>query len=67
MYVIAFIQGHWLPTHTENCRTRIDEDGEKIASASAVKGVVQPLSKSYSMLGRRDEANPAKQESVRSY
>jgi integrase len=65
--VIAFVQGYWIPTHKRNCRTKLEENGEKVASASAVKGVIQQLSKSYSMLGRRDETNPAKQESVRSY
>jgi integrase len=65
--VIAFVQGHWLPVHKENCRTRMGEGGEKVASASAVKGVIQQISKSYSILGRSDEENPAKQESVRSY
>lgn len=65
--VIAFIQGHWLPAHKENCRTRLEEDGEKVASASAVKGTIQQIAKSFSMLGRSDECNPAKQESVRSY
>lgn len=38
-----------------------------MASASAVKGVIQQIAKSYSMLGRQDNAIPAKQESVRSY
>jgi integrase len=65
--VIAFIQGQWLPAHKEKCRTRLGVDGEKVASASAVKGVIQQIAKSYSMLGRQDNANPAKQESVRSY
>jgi integrase len=63
--VIAFVQGYWLPTHREKCRTWVD--GEKIASASAVKGVIQQLGKSFSMLGRSDQENPAKQESVRNY
>jgi hypothetical protein len=65
--VIAFMQGDWIPRHRANCRTRVGVDGEKVASASAVKGIIQQLAKSYSMLGRTDEANPAKQESVRSY
>jgi integrase len=65
--VIAFMQGQWLPGHKGNCRTRLGGDGEKIASASAVKGTLQQLAKSYSMMERRDECNPAKQESVRSY
>jgi hypothetical protein len=52
--VIAFVQGWWLPAHKANCRTRFGGDGEKIASASAVKGVIQRISKSYSMMGRRE-------------
>jgi hypothetical protein len=65
--VIAFMQGQWLPAHKENCRTRLGGDGEKVASASAVKGTIQQIAKSYSMLGRSNESNLAKQESVRSY
>jgi hypothetical protein len=65
--VIAFVQGQWLKAHKANCRTRLGNDGERIASASAVKGVIQHISKSYSMMGRRDESNPAKQESVKAY
>jgi integrase len=65
--VIAFVQGVWLPTHLVNCRTRTVAEGEKVASASAVKGVIQHLSKSYNMLGFPDSENPAKQESVKSY
>jgi integrase len=64
--VIAFIQGWWLPAHLKNCRT-VSGSGEKVASASSVKGVIQHLAKTYSMRGRRDGENPAKQESVRSY
>jgi hypothetical protein len=63
--VIAFVQGCWLLEHKDRCRTWVD--GEKIASASAVKRVIQQLAKSYSMLGRIDDENPAKQESVKSY
>jgi hypothetical protein len=64
--VIAFNQGWWLPAHRKNCRTA-NGNGEKVVSASSVKGVIQHLAKTYSMRGRRDEDNPAKQESVRSY
>jgi integrase len=64
--VIAFVQGWWIPAHKEKCRTRAS-DGKKVVSASAVKGIVQHIAKSYSMVGRRDNENPAKQESVRSY
>jgi integrase len=65
--VIAFVQGHWISTHKANCRTRFRGDGDLTASASAVKGIMQHISKSYSMMGRQDEANPAKQESVKAY
>jgi integrase len=65
--VIAFIQGVWLPAHVAKCRTRTKRDGEKVASASAVKGVIQHISKSYNMLGFQDVENPAKQENVKSY
>jgi integrase len=65
--VIAFMQGDWIPRHRANCRTRSGTDGEKVASPSVIKGTIQQLAKSYSMMGRTDEANPAKQESVRSY
>jgi integrase len=63
--VIAFVQGSWLARHKSNCRTRFGPEGEK--TASAVKGVIEHLAKSYSMMGRRDDENPAKQESVKSY
>jgi integrase len=63
--VIAFVQGCWAPAHREKCRTRMGETGEKIASASAVKGVIQQLGKSFSMKGWSDEENPA--ESVKNY
>lgn len=65
--VIAFVQGVWLPAHVANCRTRTEKEGEKVASTSAVRGTIQHLSKSYSMLGYQDIENPAKQESVKSY
>jgi hypothetical protein len=65
--VIAFVEGIWLPAHVAKCRTRTEKDGEKVASMSAVKGVVQHIAKSYSMLGYTDAENPAKQESVKSY
>jgi hypothetical protein len=67
LYVIAFVQGVWLPGHVENCRTRTETEGEKVASASAVRGVIKHLSKTYSMLGCQDSENPGKQESVKSY
>jgi integrase len=65
--VITFVQGVWLPGHVDKCRTRTEKEGEKVASASAVKGVIQHVSKTYSMLDYQDAENPAKQESVKSY
>jgi integrase len=65
--VIAFVQGLWIPSHVDKCRTRTDTEGKRVPSASAVKGVVQHLAKSYAMLGFMDGENPAKQESVKSY
>jgi hypothetical protein len=65
--IIAFVQGVWLPAHVANCWTRMEKEGERVASASAVKGVIHHLSKSYSMLGSQDIGNPAKQESVKTY
>jgi integrase len=65
--VIAFVQGIWIPTHVEKCRTVVETEGEKVASASAIKGVTQHIAKSYNMLGFADGDNPAKQESVKSY
>jgi hypothetical protein len=44
-----------------------ERKGEEVVLASSVKGVIQQLAKTFSMLGRQDENNPAKQESVRSY
>jgi integrase len=38
-----------------------------VASASAIKGVIGHLAKSYTMLGRQDGENPAKEECVTSY
>jgi hypothetical protein len=44
--VIAFVQGHWISAHKANCRTRFGGNGDLTASASAVKGVIQHISKS---------------------
>jgi hypothetical protein len=63
--VVAFIHGYWLKKHKDQCRTRVG--GKRVASASAVKGVVQHVAKSFSMLGYADEQNPGKAESVKSY
>lgn len=63
--VIAFVHGFWMKKHKEQCHTIIH--GERIASASAIKGVVQHIAKTYSMLGYADADNPAKMEDVKSY
>ena len=65
--IVAFIQGWWLPQHERNFRTRVPGREGKVVSASAVKGVVSQLAKSFSMLGLTDDENPAKTEAVRSY
>lgn len=65
--VVAFVQGWWLPGHKKNCRTVVGDTGEKTASASAVKAVFGHVAKSYSMLGYKDDSNPAKSEAARSY
>jgi hypothetical protein len=65
--VIAFMQGYWVPEHRKNCQTRLGASGEKVVSASALKGVIQQIGKSFSMKGLSDEENPAKQESVKNY
>lgn len=65
--VVAFLQGWWLPSHQKNCRTRVSGQGEAVASASAIKGVINHIAKSYSIMGFCDERNPGKSESVRSY
>jgi hypothetical protein len=63
--VVAFVHGFWISKHKEQCQTKVRE--ERTASASAVKGVVQHIAKSYSMLGYTDVSNPAKTESVKNY
>ncbi|GAQ93311.1 hypothetical protein KFL_014330030 [Klebsormidium nitens] len=62
--VVAFVQGWWLPGHQKNFRTKVAGRSEKVASASAVKGVIGHIAKNYSMLGVKDEANPAKSEAA---
>ncbi|GAQ85559.1 transcription factor [Klebsormidium nitens] len=64
--VLAFVQGFWLPRHLGACRT-FGSEGEKVASASAIKAVLSHLGKSFSMLGRSAGENPVHSESVRSY
>jgi hypothetical protein len=41
--------------------------GQPVASASAVKGVVKDLSKSYRLLGFEGASNPARSELVKAY
>lgn len=65
--IIAFIHGEWIPSHWKNFRTTAGASEEKVASASAIKGVIGHLAKSYSMIGRKNTKNPAKEESVLSY
>jgi hypothetical protein len=62
--IVAFVHGDWIPRHKKNCRTTVGEAEEKIASAASIKGVIGHLAKSYSMMGRKDADNPAKEESV---
>ncbi|GAQ82636.1 putative Phage_integrase [Klebsormidium nitens] len=63
----AFIVGDWLPRHSGNCRTVLPSTGQTVASASAVKGVVKDLSKTYTLLGFPGHENPAKAEPVKSF
>lgn len=65
--VLAFVHGSWIPAHQNRCRTTDVGTGEKIPSASAIKAVIQHIAKSYSMLGRADSENPAKEEYVKNY
>lgn len=65
--VVAFVHGFWLPRHQGACRTKVGNDGVKTASASAIKGVINHLNKSFNMLGRQGEQNPAGSDAVRSY
>jgi integrase len=65
--VVAFVHGEWIPKHTKNCRTTVGSAEKKVPSASAIKGVIGHLAKSYAMIGRKDAENPAEEESVTSY
>jgi hypothetical protein len=58
----AFIVGDWIPRHSQNCRTVLPSSGKSVASASAVKGVVKHLSKTYNLLGLPNGHNPARSE-----
>jgi hypothetical protein len=65
--VVAFVHGEWIPNHRKNFRTTYGSGDEKVASASAIRGVIGHIAKSYSMMGRADSENPAKEETVQSY
>jgi hypothetical protein len=65
--VIAFVHGDWIGKHSRNCRTTVGKEKKKVPSASAIEGVISQLAKTYSMKGRADAENPAKEESVLSY
>jgi hypothetical protein len=65
--VAAFIHSEWLPNHSGNCRTVLPQTGQPIASASAVRGEVKDISKSYTLLGFEGASNPARSELVKSY
>lgn len=65
--IVAFIHGEWIPAHLLNCRTTVEPAEEKIPSASAIKGIIGHLAKTYAMKGWKDVENPAKEESVTSY
>jgi hypothetical protein len=65
--VAAFIHSDWIPNHSGSCRTILPQTGQPVASASAVRGVVKDISKSYRLLGYEGESNPARSELVKSY
>lgn len=65
--VAAFIHSDWIPNHSGNCRTILPQTGRPVASASAVRGVVKDISKSYRLLGFEGESNPARSELVKFY
>jgi hypothetical protein len=65
--VAAFIHSDWIPNHSGSCRTVLPQTGQPVALASAVRGVVKDISKSYRLLGFEGESNPARSELVKSY
>jgi hypothetical protein len=65
--VATFIHSEWIPNHSGNCRTTLPQTGQPVASASAVRGVVKDLSKSYRLVGYEGSSNPARSELVKSY
>jgi hypothetical protein len=65
--VVAFIHGEWISTHRRNFRTTAGAGKEKVASASAIRGVIGHLAKSHSMMEKSDAENPATSEAVQSY
>jgi hypothetical protein len=54
--VVAFMHDYWISKHTDQRRTKAGD--EKVASASAVKSIVQHIAKSYSILGYTDDKVP---------
>jgi integrase len=65
--VAAFIHSEWLPNHSGNCMTVLPQTGQPVASASAIRGVVKDISKSYTLLRLEGASNPARSELVKSY
>lgn len=66
--VVAFVQGEGIPNHRKNFRTtQAGSEEEKVASASAIKGVIGHVAKSYTIMGWKDAENPAKEKAVLSY
>jgi hypothetical protein len=65
--VAAFIHSDWIPNHSRNCRTVLPQTEQPVASASAVRGVVKDLFKSYRLLQYEGVSNPARSELVKSY
>jgi integrase len=65
--VAAFIHSEWLSNHSGNCRTVLPQTGQPVASASAVRGFVKDISKSYTLLGFEGASNPARSKLVKSY
>jgi hypothetical protein len=63
----AFIVGDWIPRHSSGCQTKLPSTGQPVPSVSAVNGVVKHLAKSYTLLGYKGRANPAKAEVVKAF
>jgi integrase len=65
--VAAFLHSNSIPNHSGSCKTVLPKTGQPVASASAVRGVVKDISKSYRLLGYEGNSNPARSELVKSY